>query len=151
MRKLLFLDVDGVLNDLQVLSSRNELGENHLKNLQMITSATQCEIVLSSTWRLFPESQNTLKVAFVEHNIPIWIDITPRIIPQNLSSVERNKEITLWLEQNVNTQCKVVVVDDESDACLNKIPDHITHKFIHTSMNTGLTSTHALDIIHFFN
>jgi hypothetical protein len=151
MRKLLFLDVDGVLNDLQVLSSRNELGEVHLKNLQMITSATQCDIILSSTWRLFSEHQNTLKVAFSIHNIPLWIDVTPRIIPQNLSCVPRNQEINAWLVENVNTSAKVVVVDDESDARLTTSHNLIKHTFIHTSMNTGLTDIHAHDIIRFFN
>jgi len=49
MRKIVFLDVDGVLNDLHVLSTRSELGTEHLLNFKSLVLATKCEIVLSSS------------------------------------------------------------------------------------------------------
>lgn len=146
MRKLLFLDVDGVLNDLTVLSTREELGSHHLKNLKMIVAASRCEIVLSSSWRILDRWKEKLKVALTEHEIPLWIDQTPR-----LSLAPRREEIILWIKENVNCAASVVVLDDESDANIkNHQLDSVSDKFIHTCMNHGLTSEKAQIAIDFF-
>lgn len=150
MRKILFLDVDGVLNDLNVLSTREELGESHLINFKNIVSTTNCEIVLSSTWRLFPETKSRLETAFVKHNIPLWTGETPVLKSTDFSLVPRKNEILMWLESNVSEVAKVVVIDDESDANLagHKLPN-ITDIFIHTCMNHGLTASHVKNAVNF--
>jgi hypothetical protein len=150
MRKIVFLDVDGVLNDLKVLSTREELGKNHLLNFKSLVAATNCEIVLSSSWRVIEDWKQTLKFAFQEHNIPLWKSETPRI-KNNIEIIPRRNEILLWVNENINSPAKLLVLDDESDA---NIAGHglndIIDKFIHTSMNTGLTVDHVNEAINFF-
>lgn len=150
MRKILFLDVDGVLNDMNVLSTREELGESHLINFKNIVSASNCEIVLSSTWRLFPETKSRLETAFVKHNIPLWTSETPELKSIDFSLVPRKNEILMWLEENVKENAKVLVLDDESDANLvGHSLTNIEDKFIHTCMNHGLTEVHTKIAIEF--
>ena len=49
--KLLFLDVDGVLND---NSLAERIGEQYMKELRHIVNSTGCRIVLSTTWKNYP-------------------------------------------------------------------------------------------------
>lgn len=151
MKRLVFLDVDGVLNDLTVLSTRRELGDAHLTNLKALVAATRCELVLSSTWRIFEEHKAALRIKFVEHDIPLWISETP-IFESKFEIIPRRNEIKHWLKTNMNEPAKVVVIDDEKDADIknHNIPN-ITDKFVHTCMNHGLTSSHVSDVINFFN
>lgn len=150
MRKIVFLDVDGVLNDLNILSTREELGIEHLLIFKSIVKSTNCEIVLSSSWRIMEEWKSTLRLSFLEHNIPLWKSETPRIKSEDFSIVPRRCEILCWLNDNVKEQAKVVVIDDEADA---NIKGHdlkeVFDIFIHTSMNTGLTVKDANTIIDF--
>lgn len=150
MRKIVFLDVDGVLNDLTVLSTREELGTRHLQNLKMLVAATKCDIVLSSSWRILDDWKTTLRIAFEQHEIPLWIDETPQLKSDDFSIVPRREEIILWLQSNVQDDAVVVVLDDESDANIesHNLPN-IKNKFIHTCMNHGLTSDHVSEAIVF--
>lgn len=151
MKKLLFLDVDGVLNDLTVLSTKSELGINHLINLKAIVSSSNCEIILSSSWRILDDWKRTLRIAFEENNIPIWIDQTPQIRSEDFSIVPRKDEIIKWLKDNISCPATVVVLDDESDADISDNGLHnITSIFIHTCMNKGLTAEKAQKAIDFF-
>ncbi len=150
MRKIIFLDVDGVLNDLQVLSTREELGTHHLQNLKMLVAATKCDIVLSSSWRILDDWKVTLQTAFAEHDIPLWISETPSIRKEDFSITPRSEEIIQWLENNCE-EAVVIVLDDESDANIknHNLPG-VKDKFIHTSMNNGLTVDHVNEAIEFF-
>lgn len=151
MKKLVFLDVDGVLNDLTVLSTREELGDDHLINLKALVAATGCELVLSSTWRIFEEHKAILRIKFTEHNIPLWISETP-IFTSKFEIIPRRNEIIQWLIDNVNGETKVVVIDDENDADItNHNIINVKDKFVHTCMNNGLTYAHVQDAIDFFN
>ena len=64
--KILFLDVDGVLNK---LGSFIELNKTLILRLKKIIHETQCKIVLSSDWRL---SQNHKKQLFNGSIETIW-------------------------------------------------------------------------------
>lgn len=151
MKKLLFLDVDGVLNDLEVLSTKDELGIHHLENLKSIVKSSGCEIILSSSWRVFEEWKTTLKIAFKQYDIPVWIDQTPQIRSEDFSIVPRKNEIIQWLKENINCSASVVVLDDESDADISGHGlQYIKDIFIHTCMNKGLTSEKAQKAIDFF-
>jgi hypothetical protein len=150
MRKIIFLDVDGVLNDLHVLSTREELGKDHLLNLKMLVAATKCDIVLSSSWRISNEWKTILRVAFEEHGIPLWIDQTPRLTNDDFSTIPRRQEIIMWLEHNVSEDALVVVLDDEWDADIkNHNLPNVKDKFCHTCMNYGLTPNRVQEAIDF--
>lgn len=148
--KLLFLDVDGVLNNLEVLSSSrfsDPLGDHHLKLLKILVAATDCKIVLSSTWRLFNESRTSLKIAFEEHGIPQWIGCTP-----DLKSGPRSAEIVQWLKDNTSVPIVAAGIDDDEDIDIGTdhgLPVHFKPFF--TTFQDGLTDKTVKEVIEWFN
>lgn len=108
MRKIIFLDIDGVLNSNEYFESLPkekekfiEIDENKVLLLKEIVDKTGAEIVLSSTWRdldcndckeameMYQYLLNTLK----KHGLSI-LDKTPYI------NCNRPKEIKEWLNHN---------------------------------------------------
>ena len=156
--RLLFLDVDGVLNNLDVLSrcrDSDPIGENHLNLLKSIVDATDCKIVLSSTWRLFEESLDSLQEAFERHQIPMWIDSTPDLSMTfgwaGGGRVRRADEILSWIKSNVTVPAVAVAIDDDEDIDIGK--DHglpVRFKPIRTSFDKGLTQIEAKEAIEWF-
>lgn len=147
--RLLFLDVDGVLNNLEVLSSSSSmdpLGDHHLRLLKTLVAATDCKIVLSSTWRLFRESKTSLQTAFEQHDIPVWIGCTPQF-----NSGPRSDEILSWLRKNTNTPVVAVGIDDDEDIDIGN--DHglpVKFKPLRTSFDKGLTAEVVQEAIEWF-
>jgi hypothetical protein len=147
MDKLLFLDVDGVLNNLKVLGEGGNfaLGCRQLSLLKLITSNTCCEIVLSSTWRLYEDHKNALRDAFESHLVPLWIGETP-----DFGTRVRRDEILSWLI-GYEEPAKVVILDDDKDAMLINAPERFRDQlFVHTDFDHGLTLDHAEAILEFF-
>jgi hypothetical protein len=147
MHKLLFLDVDGVLNNARILRRGDmfSLGCRQLSLLRLITAQTCCEIVLSSTWRLYDEHKGALRTAFEEHLIPIWVDQTP-----DLGICQRKDEIVSWMIGH-EEPAKVVILDDDKDAMVVNAPERFRERlFVHTDFDHGLTLDHAESILEFF-
>lgn len=142
MKRLLFLDVDGVLNNSK---SNLDLYPYALLLLSNVVAKTKCEIVLSSTWRLYPSSCEQLEDAFKNHRIPKWIGSTPYFLNR-----PRSDEILMWLEENITVPVNVVVVDDEKDAKLPNNLESIKANFVHTDYTNGFTENHALEVVSFF-
>ena len=136
MKRILFLDVTGVLNS-QADCGIDGLCESHLRCLKRIVDEAKCEIVLSSTWRLADDLREKLRRAFERHNIPIWIDSTPDL------SGDRAEEIQAWIEEN--GPCISVVVDDYCDGF-----DATGLRFVQTSFARGLTFELSDEIIVLF-
>jgi hypothetical protein len=112
--KILFLDIDGVLNssrsceaygDYPHSYSKYELFDDVAVNLiRKICTEHNVSVVLSSTWRYdkkWTRLTETLK-------LPI-IDITPR----KLSS-QRGEEIQMWLNDHQEVS-KYAIIDDDGD------------------------------------
>ena len=103
--KVLFLDVDGVLNyrGFKGLSTNN-LCPIRLKRLKFILdNVSNCKIVLSSTWRLDSSLQKILFSEMTNHcklkNIRnICIGQTPLL----KETKKRSYEIAAWLEEKSN-------------------------------------------------
>lgn len=150
MRKILFLDVDGVLNSRNSFQqdSANPLGEFHLSLLKRIVDETNCDIVLSSSWRMYKDSKADLLSAFERHGIPKWIGQTPDLCD------ERRVEIVEWLTKNINEQCIVVIVDDDDDADLIEtryvLEESINWTFVQTTFEEGLNEVACQKIIEGF-
>ena len=124
MRKIIFLDVDGVLNSnwyykcLEDMHGYDkDIDIEKVKLLKEIVDATGAEIVLSSTWRtlreiddssalpMFTHLENMLK----KHGMTI-IDYTPVL------SYNRPAEIKTWLEQkdeNYIKNIRFISLDDD--------------------------------------
>ena len=123
-RKVIFLDVDGVLHD---YTADNAIQKQRVSRLQQIVSATGAEIVLTSSWRIFfpefqelyqlnaypgYESQNIqqLKTCFSDYDLTIS-SYTPfsKILDWKNA---RPLEIRAWLTEQAYVK-RFVILDDE--------------------------------------
>lgn len=101
--KLLFLDIDGVLNNAKSDVSKLYVVEKKLlEELSKIIEATGAKIVMHSTWRYTPttrEKFNDYITAFnkkAKYKIPLPISYTPNF------GTSRPEEILWWLQENTN-------------------------------------------------
>jgi len=98
--KLLFLDVDGVLND--GYRGYPFLVEPCLRLLKHIIEETKAQVVLSSNWRLFNEYRGVLLPKLIEHGI-IKTDVfssTPDLDLDHLPL--RPREILQWIRDSTS-------------------------------------------------
>ena len=121
MDKIIFLDIDGVLN--VYCQDRDEYGctfHKHFEdNLKLIIEQTNAKIVISSTWRMsgLEIMQEMWKSRGLAGEI---IDITPTevdVVEQGTCEfydlVCRGHEIQQWIDtHNILTYC---IIDDDSD------------------------------------
>lgn len=143
--KLLFLDIDGVLNSDQsshfywrtmhgrkcFMNGFAELCPIACSNLNfLLERCPELSVVISSTWRIFhdlPELEKGLseKVPSIVGRI---IGRTPRLIHSR-----RGEEIHHWLTANGHLDKKFVVIDDDTDM------DKVKSEFIHIDGFVGFT------------
>lgn len=144
--KVLFLDVDGVLNNecyFMYLAERGygvpmeALDPDCLDRLKRIVDRTDCRIVLSSTWRIWPESIAYLTEALFTFDIDIH-SVTPVY-----TNLPRRAEIRSWLVDHDDVEC-YAILDDDSDA------DTGDGSFFQTKWKTGLTVGIADTVINHF-
>ncbi len=123
---IIFLDVDGVLNNAKTMVRMKMLDDKCIIRLKKILDNTNAKIVLSSTWRLRKDSIGIkLYEAFKKNGIDpkLLIGRTPHLY-------KRENEINQWIRNhNVN---KWIAIDDMS----LKLPEE---HFVNTSFFTGLT------------
>ena len=75
--KVIFLDVDGVLNSKRDRNSIKLRTDSHLRLLQELVKATGANIVLSSSWRIgFTKAIKNLNDRLAEYGLEI-MDRTP--------------------------------------------------------------------------
>lgn len=163
--KVLFLDVDGVLNCTYTFQRRHErwqasgkpakdgefawplghLDEELIARLNPIIEYTNCKIVISSSWRLYAEF----------HLFKGWlcgkgfkypdaiIDRTPSL-PQLDNT--RGEEIKWWL----NNHPEVVAYSILDDDCFDIAPVH-PNNYVATNGNEGLTDEKMQAVITMLN
>lgn len=135
--KVLFLDVDGVLNSEAWFSRHkdpawNEVDPAAVALVNDVLENTGAKLVLSSTWRLVAVARDELRAA----GLPI-AGATPRIDTNN-----RGEEIRAWLDNHPGVT-HFAIFDDDSDAGDCGLREH----FIQTSWKTGLQIEHAVEAI----
>ncbi len=109
--KVIFLDVDGVLNSRQDGNSIKLRTDSHLRLLREIVKATDAKIVLSSSWRVGPSKAiRNLNNRLAEYGLEI-MDSTP-LLP---GSSCRDDEIRQWLSDNGQSVENFVILDDDAD------------------------------------
>lgn len=122
--KIIFLDVDGVLNNAhnikkcykKSINKKNTVyfGKNvpfdpyNLKNLAKIVKKTGSKIVLSSTWRIYKSHLYVLEARLAEYGLRIY-DMTDNI------NMIRGVEIKEWLKSHRDIENYVVIDDEEYD------------------------------------
>ncbi len=141
MKKIIFLDIDGVLVTRKSLSESKKSGlrasfdKNAVNNLNLITKMTGADFVISSTWR-FLKTKQELETKFKESGIHGNIfDVTPDLCKS------RGTEIRAWIDKNNEIVDKILVIDDTMDI------SPFENVFVHTDTFEGLTYNDALKSI----
>lgn len=136
--KVLFLDVDGVLNNASTTERCNFYTGVDQKLAARLTQwlpfHKDVKIVLSSTWRNHPEMWYALQECGIH-----WIDVTRDIV-----LTRRGLEITDWLATHNNP--KYAILDDQDyDFAL-------THAdvFVKTDPEVGLQETDLIKLNNIF-
>jgi hypothetical protein len=130
-RKVIFLDIDGVMNNLGSKSARSGLGAwldpVHVAVLNDVVRATGAAVVLSSSWRL-AMPLDALRLAFAEAGcVAELVDITP-----DLDRGRRGREIAAWLAAQSEPPVRYAILDDGFD--MPELPG----KLVKTSRVEGL-------------
>lgn len=142
--KVLFLDIDGVLN---YVGGPTECGmygllPEKVALLERIIDATQCKVVLSSTWRKF--DRTLAKVDRMLDSIGYeLLDATPILDrKEGLLWVGQTRgcEIKAWLDQHPEVT-QFVILDDDSDM------GGLFPFLIKTSTFSGLTEAEVQECI----
>lgn len=152
-RKIIFLDVDGVLNThlLRREHTWDHINQGKVSILKRIIDASNAEIVLSSTWRIDPKNQRMVTEALQQQGLN-YIDSTA----DHAGYSPRVVEINEWLEKNPDV-VQFAIIDDWADAgksermfnSADNIYDcvDLSHSFFKTSDDFGLTDEIADQII----
>ena len=174
--KVLFLDIDGVLNsenwfayriycvknnlvnilmnfvdtdDRNIKHKLTMLDDRAIANLNRIIEETGCKVVLSSSWRSPSESENI----FTQDLLKLkgfkyeFYDITPRLWFSDFST-RRGEEIKVWLDKESEKHEieSFVILDDDSDM----LPEQMNN-FVHVDGQVGLTDRDVLTAIEILN
>lgn len=146
MEKIIFLDVDGVLNcrktKRRTANNYTFVGSRQLKNLKHIISTTGAKVVLSSDWRYDRDNPKLnsdyleLRDELLRYGIQFY-GFTPE-----LPSAHRGAEIAQWLAEHTEV-LNFVILDDRADIEPNK------NHWVQTTMSHGLGTEETNKAIEF--
>ena len=174
--KVLFLDIDGVLNSqnwfgYRLYCSKNNIYDrilnftdindeyiNHklsmiddraIVNLNRIIDETGCKVVLSSSWKSSRKSVNDLTQYILKikgFKYELY-DVTPRLWRDEFGT-QRGEEIQMWLdkESEKNEIESFVILDDDTDI----LPEQMKN-FIHIDGQVGLIDKDVVTAIKILN
>lgn len=132
--KILFLDIDGVCNNRRTRERQGDSKYIGIKPelaqlVRDIVAATDCKVVLSSSWRLFPNSEK-----WASDHVCEFYDKTIDMQKGSVWGVtERGHEIKDWLDHHPEVT-KYAILDDNSDM----LPEQMS-SFFQTTWDDGLT------------
>ena len=149
--KVVFLDIDGVLNDrcsfrdwrLKGFYDSYCFGSHLIERFNRIIDATGCKVVISSTWRCnrrkFPDPK-----AF--EDLLTFFGCRCEVIgfTARFPGEFRGNEIQDWLDHNDNVE-SFVILDDDTDM------GDLMPYLVKTSMKTGITSDCVRQAIELLN
>lgn len=141
--KVIFLDIDGVLNNYQTMALTPDgytgISNGLLKRLSTIVKETNARIVLSSTWKSEWDKNESLcsndGKYMVKKFRQLGLLIFDKIEDIDNSLSTRGAAIMKYLESHPEVEEWVVIDDDEFD--FNKYPE-IMDRFVHTDNLKGL-------------
>lgn len=150
MTSYLFLDIDGVISLYGTKSGFRSLNKQRIRNLRDVVRATGCHIVISSTWRLYPEMMSLLRRRFAYKGLSIF-GRTPILLGVD-GQGKRGEEIKTWLDDYapIIPYTFAIVDDMERDQFVGKDFD-FSSNFVQTNPNQGLTKEKAAAIIDILN
>lgn len=154
--KIIFLDIDGVLNSRKYDQKRNwdeqtDIDETRLPLLKEVVDATNAKIVLSSTWRahwniepdLCGEDGRYINLSFAKYGLSVFGKT-----PDLGIHARRKDEILKWLTDTKENIEAFVIIDDYRFGW-GELSDH----FVKTEPNfrSGLEKEHVLQAIGILN
>lgn len=173
--KVLFLDIDGVLNSEQwecyahycyqynmydnictskeprIAHIETKIDDRAIMAVNWIINNTQCDIVLSSSWRSTDQNEmNELSTALKNKGlIKDVFDITPRLIDEKYDGIRRGSEIQKWLNDNclkynIESYC---IIDD----CIHDMLEDQLNNIVTIDFRWGLTGIEVDMIIDILN
>ena len=155
MRKILFLDFDGVMvtdrHQVQLAATNSPLRDDHgvkfdpvcVESLKLIIDSTDAEIVVISTWKIEMGLDGILQMWDVRNLPGRVIGVTPDIDP-----IHRGDEIAAWLA-TIPTAVRYAIIDDCPFTDFFK-KEQIQHLF-KVDEQSGLDGETANKIIECFN
>lgn len=164
-RKIIFLDIDGVLNtkwwytQMDRNTPRDKYGyafdPKAVANLRRVVEETGAGIVISSSWKCMGLSQ--MEDMWDERNLPgKVVGITPNsvsdelLVDTDIDSMElfhiRGEEIKEWLTKHGKHVSHYVIIDDMD----NMLPEQQSH-FVQTNPEVGITEDDANKAIVILN
>ena len=163
MRKVIFLDIDGVLSprwwdsDKQSDNYGRLFDAKAVANFAKIIEKTGAQIVVSSSWKLM--GLQTLQDMWKERKLPgNIIDITPNYMSDELllnagmsdSDIDsldiRGIEIKGWLVLHGADVSNYVIIDDMDDI----LSEQLSH-FVQTDPEVGITNEDVKKVVHLLN
>lgn len=151
VEKVLFLDIDGVLNNSKFIKNKpdykaQDLDPENIRCLNKILERTGTSIVISSTWRLaYPMSQLVTILESQGLKPGRIIGKTPHLIESQF----RSKEIEAWADCQLYHPHSILILDDD-----DQFEERFRSYFLQTSMVSGLTEDlveKAVSILNFNN
>jgi len=132
MDKIIFLDIDGVLNVIPKKWDKygGQFHKEFENNLKYLIKKTNAKIVISSSWRI--DGLQVMQNMWIDRKLPgEVIDITPisRFMEKDeKDGFNRGYEIKHWLDKNPTKN--YVIIDDDIDM----LPEQLNN-FVKTSDN----------------
>lgn len=151
--RILFLDIDGVLNsDAWFRSKRNRTETNELdvaavKRLDLIVERTGAKVVISSTWRTGLTREELTAILQKYGFRGEVIDMTPVLrageVRDRAGSPTRGDEIQAWLDAQPAPPRAFVILDDQTDL------GALSVRQVFTTYDHGLLDEHVEQAIVF--
>ena len=146
--RIIFLDVDGVLNSIEyckhIKLSNNEtygVSRSLMNKLSILIESTESDVVLSSTWRLEKHKLIELKKELEKINVKIY-SITPDL---SNGQGDRVDEIYQWIENYNVKNLYWIALDDMDLTRFNPKIEAIN--FVKVSELVGLTNANISEAI----
>ena len=116
---IIFLDIDGVLNQLQ---PGYYLDKTCIQNLSILTKRLQAEVVLTSTWRLGYMHNRERCTPQVQKLLELFDEVGIVVQSRTKKLGDRKTEIEAYLEENEVTE--YLVLDDDKREFPFGVPDN---------------------------
>lgn len=165
--KVIFLDIDGVLNYEQLYTlnnycykttklDRGNISHVAVERLARLVETTQAKIVITSSWRgliqaylqgsYFSKDVQTLLLLFAQYHISIYDYTISRVSGYYTDGTPFNRgyEVREWLSRH-NDVTEFVILDDEDFKDWCDLKDHLVQTDFY---NYGLTNLHIEKAIH---
>lgn len=165
MNKVIFLDIDGVLNtkwwytQMERNTPKDKFGyafdPKAVANLKRIVEETGADLVVSSSWKCMGLSQ--IEEMWRDRSLPgKIIGITPNsvsdemLLNADIDSIElfhiRGEEIKQWLTKYGKQVSNYAIIDD-----MDNMLSEQQSRFVHTNPEVGITEEDAQKTIEILN